>query len=36
MTGDFAGLGQFGVILADPPWDYRDKGHDRRIDVSTR
>jgi N6-adenosine-specific RNA methylase IME4 len=29
---NFAGLGKFGVILADPPWDYRDKGHDRRID----
>jgi N6-adenosine-specific RNA methylase IME4 len=29
---DLAGMGQCGVISADPPWSYRDLGHTRRID----
>ncbi len=32
MTHSFADLGKFGVILADPPWSYKDLGHTRRID----
>jgi N6-adenosine-specific RNA methylase IME4 len=27
---------KYGVILADPPWDYTDKGHSRRIDKEYR
>ena len=31
-TIPFRDLGRFGLIYADPPWDYSDKGHTRRID----